>query len=55
MFRENCLVCDSKNLEEIINLGIQPFADTFIPKSRLSEPDKVYPLGRRMGEILSKL
>ena len=44
MFRTTCLVCQSSNLTKIIDLGIQPFADTFIPDSRLSESDKVYPL-----------
>ncbi len=44
MFRENCLVCDSKNIEEIIDLGSHPFADTFIPASRLSTADVIYPL-----------
>lgn len=44
MFRENCLVCNSKKLEEIVDLGSQPFADTFIPQSRASESDAIYPL-----------
>src|SRR3989338_6657914 len=44
MFREKCLVCDSSNLHEIINLGLHPFADSFIPKSKISEADSVYPL-----------
>ena len=34
--RKNCLICDDKNLSEIINLGKQPFADTFINKSDLN-------------------
>src|SRR3989344_1389936 len=44
MFRENCLICNSKKLEEIVDLGSHPFADTFIPKSRASESDAIYPL-----------
>ncbi|MBW8034434.1 MAG: class I SAM-dependent methyltransferase [Planctomycetes bacterium] len=44
MFRTSCLVCQSSNLTKIIDLGIQPFADTFIPEPRLSESDQVYPL-----------
>src|SRR3989344_7172194 len=44
MLREKCLVCDSSNLNEIIHLGSHPFADSFIPQSRISEPDAVYPL-----------
>lgn len=43
-FRTACLFCDSRNLEEVIDLGMHPFADTFIPKDRLAEPDKMYPL-----------
>jgi len=44
MLRDNCLVCNSKNIEEIIDLGSHPFADTFIPESKKSMADMVYPL-----------
>jgi SAM-dependent methyltransferase len=44
MFRTSCLVCNSLNLARIIDLGMHPFADTFIPESRLSESEPVYPL-----------
>jgi len=44
MIRTGCLVCESEKLTEIINLGMHPFADTFVPESKVSEPDKVYPL-----------
>jgi|SRR3989344_115890 len=44
MFRTKCLICGSINLNEIINLGMHPFADTFVPKDRISEADKAYPL-----------
>ncbi len=44
MIRTNCLVCDSNDLQEIIDLGSHPFADTFIPASRIGEADSVYPL-----------
>ena len=44
MFREKCQVCDSANLTEIINLGSHPFADSFIPSSKISEADNIYPL-----------
>jgi SAM-dependent methyltransferase len=44
MFREKCLVCGSKELNEIVNLGSHPFADSFIPHEKLSESDGVYPL-----------
>lgn len=44
MFRQNCLVCNSKNLNKIIDLGIHPFADTFISEDKLSQSEPVYPL-----------
>jgi len=44
MLRKNCLVCSSENLTEIINLGMHPFADTFVPLNKLSEPDLIYSL-----------
>ena len=44
MFRKSCLVCESEELREIINLGMHPFADTFIPKDKASEADLIYPL-----------
>lgn len=44
VIRTNCLACDSKRLQEIINLGSHPFADTFVPESRISDGDVVYPL-----------
>lgn len=44
MFRKNCLICDSNDLKEIINLGMHPFADTFVPQKEAEGPDVVYPL-----------
>lgn len=44
MIRNLCLVCNSKNLKEILDLGMHPFADTFIPKEKISEHDSAYPL-----------
>ncbi|MEK6889692.1 MAG: class I SAM-dependent methyltransferase [Nanoarchaeota archaeon] len=44
MIRDTCLVCNSKNIKEIIDLGMHPFADTFIPKDKISEHDSAYPL-----------
>jgi len=44
MFRERCLICWSTNLQEIINLGLHNFADTFLRKEDLKEPEKLYPL-----------
>src|SRR5271170_4829829 len=44
MFRKQCLACKSPDLREIVNLGMHPMADTFIPADRLHEGDRVYPL-----------
>lgn len=44
MFRVACLACQSKELAEIINLGMHPMADTFVSRDRASEADRVYPL-----------
>ena len=44
MFRKQCLSCKSPDLREIVNLGMHPMADTFIPADRLDEGDRVYPL-----------
>ncbi len=44
MLRSSCLVCASADLHSIIDLGIQPFADTFIAEDRLDEPDLIFPL-----------
>jgi len=44
MIRYSCIVCNSNDLKEIIDLGMHPFADTFVPKSKISEGDVVYPL-----------
>ncbi|MEO5803433.1 MAG: class I SAM-dependent methyltransferase [Verrucomicrobiota bacterium] len=44
MFRKQCLSCKSEKLQEIINLGMHPMADTYIPVNRMDEADRVYPL-----------
>lgn len=44
MIRKNCLVCNSTDLEQIIHLGSHPFADTFVPESKKSMGDVIYPL-----------
>ncbi len=44
MLRNRCLICESTDLKEIIHLGSHPFADTFVPESKISEPDILYPL-----------
>jgi len=42
MFRKQCVACKSTDLHEIVNLGMHPMADTFIPANRLDEADRVY-------------
>ena len=32
--RSSCIVCHSKKINDIIDLGWQPFADTFIPEKK---------------------
>jgi 2-polyprenyl-3-methyl-5-hydroxy-6-metoxy-1,4-benzoquinol methylase len=44
MFRSQCLICGNPNLKEIINLGMHPFADTFIPEKERYNADQIYPL-----------
>src|SRR5712671_4602741 len=44
MFRDECLLCHSRTLVEVIDLGMHPMADTFIPVSHLSTADRLYPL-----------
>jgi len=44
MFRSNCLVCESSNIKKIIDLGLHPFADTFLKKDDFFKADNLYPL-----------
>lgn len=44
MERKGCIICNSTNLVEIIDLGNQPFADTFVPSSQKGEGETLYPL-----------
>lgn len=44
MFRTKCLICYSKNINNIMDLGMHPFADTFIPISKIHLSEKIYPL-----------
>ncbi len=44
MNRISCILCKSKNLSEVINLGFHPLADTFLKKQQLQEPEVRYPL-----------
>jgi hypothetical protein len=39
-----CLLCLSKNLSRIIDLGLHPLADTFLKKEELGQPEEKYPL-----------
>lgn len=41
--KKRCRICDSSNLVEYINLGNQPFANSFLKKNKISAEDK-YPL-----------
>jgi SAM-dependent methyltransferase len=44
MKRNECLVCSSKRLTKILDLGNHPFADTFVPKERENDGLHVYNL-----------
>ncbi len=44
MFRIKCLICKSQELVSVIDLGMHPFADTFINKERVGDSEPVYPL-----------
>jgi SAM-dependent methyltransferase len=44
MFRKSCLCCGASDLEEIINLGMHPMADTFVSSEYQDTCDRVYPL-----------
>ena len=44
MNRKNCLICGDNNINKIIDLGMHPYADTFISKKNYFKLDKVYPL-----------
>ena len=44
MWRSQCLGCLSSSLSEVVDLGLHPFADCFIPAEKASKPDKLYPL-----------
>lgn len=44
MFRTECICCRSTEVVEIVNLGMHPLADTFVPAERLDQSDHVYPL-----------
>ncbi len=41
---DHCHLCDSKDLNTVIDLGYHPLADTFLTQTDLSEPETRYPL-----------
>ena len=55
MRRDNCLVCDSDSLEEIIDLGNQPYADTFIHKKNSDNLLPVYKLSCALCEVCGQV
>jgi len=44
MYRTSCLFCGSSELAQIMDLGLQPFADTFLKEKDLEEAEITYPL-----------
>lgn len=44
MITTECRLCRSPKLSRVIDLGFHPLADTFLPESRLDEPETRYPL-----------
>ena len=44
MKRKECLICKEAKLTTVLDLGLQPFADTFIPENLLHETEPIYPL-----------
>jgi hypothetical protein len=50
MKRNKCLICESKNLTNILDLGNHPYADTFIPKNDCYKLLPVYKLSCSLCE-----
>ena len=44
MKRTVCLICNSSSLIPVIDLGMHPFADTFIGKAQYGDSEPVHPL-----------
>ena len=44
MVRDCCLICGSRELSTVIDLGLHPFADTFLKEEDLAHGETVYPL-----------
>ena len=57
--RKNCQICKSKNLQDIIDLGMHPFADKFIKESDKYLDEKIFPLVvclcQKCGNIQQKI
>lgn len=50
-----CLISKSDNLEKIVDLGMHPYADTFISEEQIGKPEPSYPLqcyvNRETGQV----
>ena len=44
MIRSNCLICNSDNISQIIDLGVHSFADSFITQQQIGQSEPIYPL-----------
>jgi len=42
--RKSCIVCSSSDLNQILDFGLQPFADTFVPEELVTETEPIFPL-----------
>jgi SAM-dependent methyltransferase len=42
--RKSCIVCSSSDLNQILDFGLQPFADTFVPEDLVTETEPIFPL-----------
>jgi SAM-dependent methyltransferase len=40
----SCRLCHSKSIQKIVNLGLHPLADTFIPPEYADDPERAFPL-----------
>jgi len=44
LLRKSCLICQSNKIQDIIDLGIHPFADKFIKENDKYLDEKIFPL-----------
>ena len=44
MIRKKCLICQTDLLSRIIDLGLHPYADSFIPENMLHKIEPIFPL-----------